>query len=245
MHGVFLHVLADALGSIVVIISALLIKFVPHDSTSLKHWTIFIDPTLSLIIVAIITISALPLVKETSLILLQTLPHHIKVDEVKKKLLKEVPEIEGIHELHIWRLTDQKIIASAHLNRRSLTHYMRVAAKVKHFFHLMGIHSTTIQYEHDVDISDVAIPCSTYQDHRSIRKRTCLLRCNDDSCNSLACCIEKGIHTDVSRSSSIEQDQRTTSNEFHGHSPATTASRQDHTSNIGIKMQDVILNAKF
>ena len=31
MHGVFLHVLADALGSVVVIISALIIKFVPHD----------------------------------------------------------------------------------------------------------------------------------------------------------------------------------------------------------------------
>ena len=124
MHGVFLHVLANALGSVVVIISALLIKFVPHDPKNLKHWTICIDPTLSLIIVIIVAISAIPLIKETSFIRLQTTPNYIELDVLKNKLLKEVPEVKGIDELHIWRLMDQKFIASAHLKRRSLVDYM-------------------------------------------------------------------------------------------------------------------------
>jgi len=40
MRAVFLHVLGDALGSVVVIISALLIKFIIHD------WKYYIDPVL-------------------------------------------------------------------------------------------------------------------------------------------------------------------------------------------------------
>ena len=60
-------------------ISALTIKFVPHDPEDTKHWTVYIDPTLSIIIVIIITISALPLFKDTSYILLQTIPSHLEI----------------------------------------------------------------------------------------------------------------------------------------------------------------------
>jgi len=40
MHGVFLHVLGDALGSVVVIVSALVIKFVEAD------WKYKVDPAM-------------------------------------------------------------------------------------------------------------------------------------------------------------------------------------------------------
>lgn len=201
MHGVFLHVLADALGSVVVIISALLIKFVPHDPSSKKHWTVYIDPTLSLIIIIIITISAIPLFKETSLILLQSIPNHIKVDELKDKLLREVPEIDGVHELHIWRLNEQKIIASAHLKRRSFQNYMLIAEKVKQFFHSMGIHSTTMQYEYDELIEDnnnEDIPQTHHDNQQEMEtKKTCLLRCTSDACNLLTCCTETALTSDA------------------------------------------------
>jgi zinc transporter 1 len=197
MHGIFLHVLADALGSIGVIISALLIKFVPHDPNDLKNWTVYIDPTLSVFIVIIITISALPLFKETSFVLLQTIPKHIKVDELKKQLLEDVPEVEGIHELHVWRLTGEKIIASAHLERRSLVDYMSVANKVKHFFHLMGIHSTTIQYEYDGE--DIQTPPSNNNTNAHTEPKLigdCLLRCTTDACDTLTCCVNKPVPSD-------------------------------------------------
>jgi len=44
MHGVFLHVLGDALGSVVVIISALVIKFVEGD------WKYKVDPAMRQVI---------------------------------------------------------------------------------------------------------------------------------------------------------------------------------------------------
>lgn len=185
MHGVFLHVMADALGSIAVIISALIIKFVPHDPDEKKHWTVYIDPTLSVVIVIIISISTVPLFRDTTSILLQTIPKHLGVDDVKVELMKKIPEIDNVHELHIWRLTDEKVIASAHLHRKSLDNYMIVAEKVKHFFHSIGIHSLTIQYEHIEDEQQTPsfLPVDTIKFDDG-----CLLRCRTDACQKQRCC---------------------------------------------------------
>ena len=185
MHGVFLHVLADALGSVVVIISALIIKLVPHDPADRKHWTVYIDPTLSVAIVIIISISTISLFRETSSILLQTIPKHLEIQHIKSELLQNVPEITSIHELHIWRLTNEKIIASAHLHRKTLMDYMVVAEKVKKFFHSIGIHSVTIQYECDDDEQQTAL---TYPGSLSKMSGDCLLRCRTDACESQTCC---------------------------------------------------------
>ncbi|CAF4798710.1 unnamed protein product [Rotaria sp. Silwood1] len=194
MHGVFLHVLADALGSVVVIISALIIKFVPNPSDDKKHWTIYVDPTLSVIIVIIITISTVPLFKETSYILLQVMPRHLEINTLKRQLLENVPEIHSVHELHIWRLTDDKVIASAHLNRKSLSNYMSVADKVKNFFHSIGIHSVTMQYEFDDYIesdnrSRITTTTTTEDPNNPSRvPGDCLLRCKADECEPQTCC---------------------------------------------------------
>lgn len=84
MHGVFLHVLADALGSVIVCISALIIW--------LTDWWIrdYVDPFLSVIMVCLITYSTWPLLAESAMILLQTVPTHIEVNDLRKKLLSEV-----------------------------------------------------------------------------------------------------------------------------------------------------------
>ncbi|CAF1232126.1 unnamed protein product [Rotaria sp. Silwood1] len=208
MHGVFLHVLADALGSVVVIISSLIIKFVPHDPENHKHWTVYVDPTLSVLIVIIITVSAIPLLKETTYVLLQTVPRNIEVDSLKKQLLDHVPEIDGIHELHIWRLTSSAIIATAHLRRRSLTDYMAVANKVKRFFHGVGIHSTTIQYEcSDDERQDYLVKKNKKDDESKSAEVDCLLGCPDESCDTKTCCTKDSIRTDAI--SSITKDGTT------------------------------------
>lgn len=186
MHGVFLHVLADALGSVVVIASALIVKFVPHDAEDDKHWTVYIDPTLSIIIVIIISASAIPFFRDTTSILLQTIPKHLKLQRIQSELLETVPEIESIHELHIWRLTDEKIIVSAHLQRRDLSNYMSVAEKVKKFFHSIGIHSATMQYECK---DDRPTPMLTRANGDPSKVAgDCLLRCENDACDNHTCC---------------------------------------------------------
>ncbi|XP_058054499.1 proton-coupled zinc antiporter SLC30A1 isoform X3 [Anopheles bellator] len=141
MRGAFLHVLSDALGSVVVIISALIVKYTDWE------YKLYMDPALSVVLVALILKSVWPLLRESALILLQTVPTHIQVDAIQRRLLEKVDGVLAVHEFHVWQLAGDRIIASAHIRCRNLSEYMKIAERVKEFFHNEGIHSTTIQPE--------------------------------------------------------------------------------------------------
>lgn len=143
MRGVFLHVMADALGSVIVMISALVALYTQKGGVI----GYYIDPTLSVIMVCLILRSTWPLLTESAMILLQTVPTHIEVDSLRKRLTQEIQGVLAVHEFHVWQLAGDRIIASAHIRCHNLQDYMRIAEKVKEFFHNQGIHSTTIQPE--------------------------------------------------------------------------------------------------
>ncbi|XP_058837092.1 proton-coupled zinc antiporter SLC30A1-like [Topomyia yanbarensis] len=141
MHGAFLHVMSDALGSVIVIISALVVRFTDWE------YKLYMDPALSILLVVLILNSVWPLLRDSALILLQTVPTHIQVDAIQRRLLEKVDGVLAVHEFHVWQLAGDRIIASAHIRCRNLSEYMKIAEKVKEFFHNEGIHSTTIQPE--------------------------------------------------------------------------------------------------
>lgn len=173
MKGVFLHVLADALGSVVVIISALIIWLTDWEYEK------YIDPSLSICLVALIMRTTWPLLQESALILLQTVPTHIQLDDIQRKLVSQVDGVLAVHEFHVWQLAGDRIIASAHIRCRNLADYMNIAEKVKEFFHNEGIHSTTIQ------------PEFTELDDDSVSEtESCALDCptKDRSCAASTCC---------------------------------------------------------
>ena len=142
MRGVFLHVMADALGSVIVIISALIMWKVPDWKL-----TNYVDPGLSLIMVILMLWSVWPLFIGSALILLQTVPTHIDIDLLKRKFLESIDGISAVHEFHVWQLVGNRIIASAHITCLNSSEYMEIAESAKEFFHNEGIHSTTIQLE--------------------------------------------------------------------------------------------------
>lgn len=74
----------------------------------------YLDPALSLITVIFILCSTWPLFCESALILLQNIPISMKVDDIKGELLK-IEGVLAVHEFHVWQLTLDKIIASAHI----------------------------------------------------------------------------------------------------------------------------------
>lgn len=74
MRGAFLHVLSDALGSIIVVISAIIVW---KTDWEYRH---YMDPALSILLVILILHSVWPLLRESALILLQTVPTHIQVN---------------------------------------------------------------------------------------------------------------------------------------------------------------------
>lgn len=75
----------------------------------------YIDPALSVLLVLLILHSVWPLLKDSALILLQTVPTHIQVDAIQRRLLAKVDGVLAVHEFHVWQLAGDRIIASAHI----------------------------------------------------------------------------------------------------------------------------------
>lgn len=53
--------------------------------------------------------------KESGLILLQTIPNHINIDSLQKDLLAAFPDIVNVHDLHVWQLNGEKVVSTVHI----------------------------------------------------------------------------------------------------------------------------------
>jgi len=167
IHAVFLHYLGDALSSIFVLIAGILGKIYNG-----QEWTKYLDPVSSLLIVGLILWTTLPLLKECSEVLLQIVPSQVNIPELKEKLL-EVKGIHGVHDLHVWQLVDNLIIASLHasvLDTDSINSNT-ICQNVKEVMHCVGIHSSTIQLEF-IHIDTPIVDCD----------QNCVVDCPEDWC---------------------------------------------------------------
>ncbi|MBE3043283.1 cation transporter [Candidatus Bathyarchaeota archaeon] len=146
MNAMMLHVLGDALGNVGVIITALVIWLTDWPY---KNYT---DPLVSLFITAIILRSALPLTFATAKILLQATPDYIDVNEIRHDI-QTLPGVVSCHHIHIWQLSDTKVVASMHMqvsfpiSEEGGEKYMELAKRARKCLHAYGIHSATIQPE--------------------------------------------------------------------------------------------------
>ncbi|KAL5533664.1 hypothetical protein ACEPAG_124 [Sanghuangporus baumii] len=141
MRALVLHVMGDALGNIGVISTGLIFWFVNVS------WKFYLDPAISLVITCIIFSSALPLVKSASFILLQGVPSGISLKDVDGAI-RIVDGVQDVHELHIWQLSESKVVASVHVLASRNHDFMQVATDIRKALHDRGIHSSTIQPEY-------------------------------------------------------------------------------------------------
>jgi zinc transporter 1 len=198
MRGVFLHVLGDALGNIGVIGTALFIWLTDYS------WRFYADPTISLIITVIILLSAIPLCKAASRILLQAVPENLSIDDIEN----DITSLDGIiscHHLHVWQLSDTKLVASLHVQVNfdfkglGSARYMELARQIRECLHEYSIHSSTIQPEFCLDASHdhSAVPSDESGDEAASRSKNpsvkggpdaCLLECPDSCGNAKQCC---------------------------------------------------------
>jgi len=156
IHGIFLHMLGDTLGSIGAMASGLGIWLLPWNA---KY---FLDPICSDLITIIIFTTSFSLVRRCIKILMQSVPEHIDLDRIAKELL-QINGILSIHELHIWHLADTKVIGTVHLTCPQEIDFFDLAVKVKRLLHSYGVHSTTIQPEFVIvektNVDYCTIPC--------------------------------------------------------------------------------------
>ncbi|GJJ08869.1 hypothetical protein Clacol_003089 [Clathrus columnatus] len=143
MRALVLHVLGDALGNVGVIATGLVIWL------STWEYRFYFDPVISLVITVIIFSSAMPLVRSAAFILLQAVPSTVSLQDLRVEI-QRVPGVLSVHELHVWQLSETKLIASVHVWASRKRDYMHIGRDIRRVLHEHGIHSTTIQPEfHD------------------------------------------------------------------------------------------------
>ncbi|KAL2130117.1 hypothetical protein VTI74DRAFT_6879 [Chaetomium olivicolor] len=202
MNAMILHVLGDALGNVGVIVTALIIW--------LTDWPgrFYADPAVSLFITLIILRSAIPLTVAASKILLQATPEHIDLNDVREDI-QALPGVISCHHVHIWQLSDTKVVASMHIqvafpiSEAGGEKYMELSKMARKCLHAYGIHSATIQPEFCLDSghahAEEAAESGTGMDGsgsagaaQPVTRRceggdVCLLDCVDD-CIGQGCC---------------------------------------------------------
>ncbi len=142
IKGAFMHLAADAGLALGVVIGGIVIYY--------TGW-LWVDPVLGLVIVATILMGTWGLLRNSINLILDAVPHNIKVKEVEA-YLAAIPGVETVHDLHIWGLSTKEAALTVHLNMpgKTLTSedYHNINHELRHHY---KIHHATIQVEHDDD----------------------------------------------------------------------------------------------
>ncbi|HYU09802.1 MAG TPA: cation diffusion facilitator family transporter [Gemmatimonadales bacterium] len=138
-RGAYLHVLGDLLGSIGALAAgAIVLVF---------GWTPA-DPLISVLIGALVLVSAWRLVKESTDVLLEATPRHIALSDVHERIAS-VPGVDSVHDLHLWTVTSGVVAMSGHLVVRNPTDNQPVLEEVQDRMRALGIHHVTVQMERE------------------------------------------------------------------------------------------------
>ncbi len=138
IRGAFLHMAADALVSVGVVLSGLCI--------SLTNW-FWLDPVISLIIVAVIVVGTWDLLNDALCLALDAAPRRINVVAVRTYFegLREVKELE---DLHIWAMSTTETALTAHIIVHELPATNGLLNRIQDDLHQrFDIDHTTIQIE--------------------------------------------------------------------------------------------------
>jgi cobalt-zinc-cadmium efflux system protein len=138
VHGAWLHVLADTLGSVQAIAAAALIWGLGWK------WA---DPVASAVIGVLVVLSSWKLLKSAVMVLMESSPSHVDVDQIDVAM-RAVADVQEIHDLHVWTISSGLVALSGHVvcshgcDRDAL-----LSAVGEVLEHRFGISHTTIQIE--------------------------------------------------------------------------------------------------
>ncbi|MBA4050833.1 MAG: cation transporter, partial [Erythrobacter sp.] len=138
IRGAYLHMAADALVSLGVVVAGLAILF--------TGWA-WVDPAVSLVILAVIAWGTWGLARDSVAMGLLAAPAGIALDEVKRHLAS-FEGVAAVHDLHVWPMSTTEVALTAHLvmpARPATDSFLReVAASLEARF---GVHHATLQIE--------------------------------------------------------------------------------------------------
>jgi len=139
MDGVFLHILADTLGSVGVIISAILMQ--------LFGWFIA-DPICSIFIALLIGMSVFSLIADSMAILMQRSPKQLddNLTECYQKIM-QLEGVQGVHETHFWTLCSDYYCGGLKLEVSANADAKYIVSHTQMIFRAIGITQLYVQLD--------------------------------------------------------------------------------------------------
>lgn len=137
LKGAYLHLMADALVSVGVLVSGIVIQR--------TGWYI-IDPIIGMAIAVVILISTWRLLRDSLRLSLDGVPRGIETKEIQA-LLRNEPGVTGVHHLHIWALSTTQNALTAHIAIRSADRMEAIKGNLKAELFKRNIQHTTLEFE--------------------------------------------------------------------------------------------------
>lgn len=138
VKGAYLHMLADTLVSVGVVISGLIIKF--------TGWYI-LDPIIGIMIVVVIFLSTWGLLRDSIRLSLDGVPPGMDLQEIKDKIAGYDNRIINTHHIHIWALSTTETALTAHIVVNDLEETPELKHKIKELLKKEGIAHATLEFE--------------------------------------------------------------------------------------------------
>ncbi|XP_067114648.1 proton-coupled zinc antiporter SLC30A5 [Osmerus mordax] len=156
MRGVFLHVLADTLGSVGVIISTILIR---------QFGWLIADPICSLFISTLIFLSVIPLITDAcEVLLLRTPPEHEKDLNVALEKIEKIEGVLSYRDAHFWRHSASTVAGTIHLQLMSDVVEQRIIQQVTSILKDAGVNNLSIQGEKEAFFQHMSGLSSGFQE---------------------------------------------------------------------------------
>ena len=137
IKSAYLHMLADALVSLGVVISGGLITLTDFA---------WIDPVVGLSIAAIIVCTSLGVFKESIVLILDGVPRGIDIEHLRKEITG-LENVKEIHQLHIRALSTTENALTAHIVLKDISLQKQTKETIKHFLLQHQIHHSTLEFE--------------------------------------------------------------------------------------------------
>jgi len=137
VRSAFVHFVADALVSMGVVVAGVIMAF-----TGIQ----WIDSLVSFTIVAVILYGSYHLLIDSVNLALDAVPENINIEEVSE-FLKKLPEVSGVHDLHIWALSTTDAALTVHLSTCEQTDINFITAIQQGLHERFRIEHATIQIE--------------------------------------------------------------------------------------------------
>ena len=141
VRGAFLHMLADSASSVGVLAAA--------GAAWALGWA-WADPVIAAAISVLILVWCVSLVRSSSRILLESVPHHMNLEEIRTAM-KGVDGVLEVHDLHVWTITSRMYALTAHVRLREDLPVSQTEALGHRLQHLLDerfeINHATLQFE--------------------------------------------------------------------------------------------------